>query len=150
MRHRALDQRLLGKGLGRSGELTGATTATCRARRSQCGEVCAGGGRDYTTSPRGAWLAQYPSLWREPRQSGIWTGDTDPHTLRHAFITAALDAGVPLRDVQEAASHADPKTTMRYDRARVSLDLHATNIVAAFLALSHTGDIGNGNVVSVG
>jgi integrase/recombinase XerD len=31
-----------------------------------------------------------------------------PHTLRHAFITAALDAGVPLRDVQEAASHADP------------------------------------------
>ena len=31
-----------------------------------------------------------------------------PHTLRHAFITAALDAGVPLRDVQQAASHADP------------------------------------------
>ena len=26
-----------------------------------------------------------------------------PHTLRHAFITAALDVGVPLRDVQEAA-----------------------------------------------
>jgi hypothetical protein len=25
------------------------------------------------------------------------------HTLRHAFITAALDTGVPLRDVQEAA-----------------------------------------------
>jgi len=45
-----------------------------------------------------------------------------PHTLRHAFITAALDAGVPLRDVQEAASHADPRTTMRYDRARSSLD----------------------------
>jgi hypothetical protein len=35
----------------------------------------------------------------------------------HAFITAALDAGVSLRDVQEAASHADPRTTMRYDRA---------------------------------
>ena len=31
-----------------------------------------------------------------------------PHTLRHAFITAALDAEVPLRDVQEAASHAGP------------------------------------------
>jgi site-specific recombinase XerD len=37
------------------------------------------------------------------------------HSLRHSFITAALDAGVPLRDVQEAASHADPRTTMRYD-----------------------------------
>jgi integrase len=57
-----------------------------------------------------------------------------PHTLRHAFITAALDAGVPLRDVQEAASHADPRTTMRYERARVSLDRHATYIVAAYLA----------------
>ena len=49
-----------------------------------------------------------------------------PHTLRHAFITAALDAGVALRDVQEAASHADPRTTMRYDRGRQSLDRHAT------------------------
>ena len=57
-----------------------------------------------------------------------------PHTLRHVFITAALDAGVPLRDVQEAASHADPRTTMRYARARGSLDRHATYIVAAFVA----------------
>ncbi len=56
------------------------------------------------------------------------------HTLRHAFITAALDAGVPLRDVQEAASHADPRTTIRYDRARGSLDRHATYIVAAYVA----------------
>ena len=51
----------------------------------------------------------------------------------YAFITAALDAGVPLRDVQEAASHADPRTTMRYDRARGSLDRHATYIVAAYV-----------------
>jgi len=57
-----------------------------------------------------------------------------PHSLRHSFITAALDAGVPLRDVQEAASHADPRTTMRYDRARQSLDRHATYIVATFIA----------------
>jgi integrase/recombinase XerD len=57
-----------------------------------------------------------------------------PHTLRHAFITAALDAGVPVRDVQEAASHADPRTTMRYDRGRQSLDRHATYIVASFIA----------------
>ncbi|MFV1999186.1 MAG: tyrosine-type recombinase/integrase [Acidimicrobiia bacterium] len=32
-----------------------------------------------------------------------------PHSLRHCFITAALDAGVPLGDVQEAVSHADPE-----------------------------------------
>jgi integrase/recombinase XerD len=44
------------------------------------------------------------------------------------------DAGVPLRDVQEATSHADPRTTMRYDRGRVSLDRHATYVVAAYVA----------------
>ena len=67
------------------------------------------------------------------RRAGITKAIT-PHTPRHAFITAALDAGVPLRDVQEAASHADPRTTMRYDRARGSLDRHATYIVAAYVA----------------
>jgi integrase/recombinase XerD len=70
---------------------------------------------------------------RIARRAGIAKTVT-PHTLRHAFITAALDAGVPLRDVQEAASHADPRTTMRYDRARGSLDRHATYIVAAYVA----------------
>ena len=64
------------------------------------------------------------------RRAGI-TKAVTPHTLRHAFITAALDAGVSLHDVQEAASHADPRTTMRYDRARGSLDRHATYVVAA-------------------
>ena len=49
-------------------------------------------------------------------------------------LTTSLDAGVPLRDVQEAASHADPRTTIRYDRARGSLDRHATYIVAAYIA----------------
>ena len=34
------------------------------------------------------------------RRAGIGKAVT-PHTLRHAFITAALDAGVPLRDVQK-------------------------------------------------
>jgi site-specific recombinase XerD len=67
------------------------------------------------------------------RRAGISKAVT-PHTLRHAFITAALDAGVPLCDVQEAASHADPRTTMRYDRARGSLGRHATYIVAAYIA----------------
>jgi integrase len=70
---------------------------------------------------------------RVARRAGI-PKPAGPHTLRHAFITAALDAGVPLRDVQETASHADPRTTMRYDRARGSLDRHATYIVAAYLA----------------
>jgi site-specific recombinase XerD len=74
---------------------------------------------------------------RMVRRLAKWAGidkKISPHSLRHSFITAALDAGVPLRDVQEAASHADPRTTMRYDRARRSLDRHATYIVATFVA----------------
>lgn len=57
-----------------------------------------------------------------------------PHSLRHSFITAALDAGVPLRDVQHAARHADPRTTSYYDHGRRSFDSHATYIVSAFVA----------------
>ena len=70
---------------------------------------------------------------RLARRAGI-DKRISPHSLRHSFITAALDAGVALRDVQDAASHADPRTTMRYDRARHSLDRHATYVVAAFIA----------------
>jgi integrase/recombinase XerD len=40
----------------------------------------------------------------------------------------------PSETCKTQASHADPRTTMRYDRARVSLDRHATYVVAAFLA----------------
>ena len=55
-------------------------------------------------------------------------------------VSTSFDAGVPLRDVQKAASHADTRTTMRYDRARQSLDRHATYIVATFIAGSSRGD----------
>jgi hypothetical protein len=39
-----------------------------------------------------------------------------PHTLRHAFITPPSTPASRCA-VQEAASQADPRTTMRYDRA---------------------------------
>jgi integrase/recombinase XerD len=39
-----------------------------------------------------------------------------------------------LRDVQIAARHADPRTTMRYDRARKNLDRHPNYILAAYMA----------------
>ena len=57
-----------------------------------------------------------------------------PHMLRHTFVTTMLDAGVSLRDVQIAARHADPRTTMRYDRARKNLDRHPNYILAAYMA----------------
>jgi integrase/recombinase XerD len=70
---------------------------------------------------------------RLARTAGI-EHTVSPHSLRHGFVTAALDAGVPLRDVQDAAGHADPRTTRRYDRGRHSLDRAATYAVAAHVA----------------
>lgn len=67
------------------------------------------------------------------RRAGIGH-KVSPHSLRHGFVTTALDAGVSLRDVQDAAGHADPRTTRRYDRGRHSLDRHATYAVAAHVA----------------
>jgi integrase/recombinase XerD len=57
------------------------------------------------------------------RRDGL--GSIHPHMLRAAFIMAALDAGVPLRDVQIAARHADPRTTTIYDHRRENFDRHA-------------------------
>ena len=57
-----------------------------------------------------------------------------PHMLRHTYVTTMLDAGADLRDVQIAARHADPRTTMRYDRARNNLDRHPNYILAAYMA----------------
>lgn len=48
-----------------------------------------------------------------------------PHSLRHATVTLALQAGAPLHRVQDLARHADPATTRRYDRAQQMLDGHA-------------------------
>jgi integrase/recombinase XerD len=66
--------------------------------------------------------------------AGIRMPRMHPHMLRHTFVTTMLDAGVSLRDVQIAARHADPRTTMRYDRARKMLDRHPNYILAAYMA----------------
>src|SRR5438034_1233065 len=66
--------------------------------------------------------------------AGIRMPRMHPHMLRHTFVTTMLDAGVSLRDVQIAARHADPRTTMRYDGARKNLDRHPNYILAAYMA----------------
>ena len=67
-------------------------------------------------------------------EANVQTARMHPHMLRHTFVTTMLDAGVDLRDVQIAARHADPRTTMRYDRARRNLDRHPNYVLAAFMS----------------
>jgi integrase/recombinase XerD len=73
-------------------------------------------------------------LRRLAEAAGVKLPRMHPHMLRHTFVTTMLDAGVDLRDVQIAARHADPRTTMRYDRARKNLDRHPNYILAAYMA----------------
>jgi integrase/recombinase XerD len=73
-------------------------------------------------------------LRRLAELAGVKRPRMHPHMLRHTFVTTMLDAGVDLRDVQVAARHADPRTTMRYDRARKNLDRHPNYILAAYMA----------------
>ncbi len=74
------------------------------------------------------------SLRRIAKSAGVTLPRMHPHMLRHTFVTTMLDAGVDLRDVQIAARHADPRTTMRYDRARQNLDRHPNYVLAAYMA----------------
>lgn len=52
-----------------------------------------------------------------------------PHSLRHTFVTLALEGGAPLHKVQYAAGHADPRTTERYHRQKENMDDNAADYV---------------------
>ena len=75
----------------------------------------------------------YRMVARIAKEAGI-PRHISPHSLRHAAITNALDAGVPLRDAQILARHADPRTTEHYDRARGNLDRHGVHFLTAYVA----------------
>jgi integrase/recombinase XerD len=77
--------------------------------------------------------AAWKVVKRCARDAGLPDG-ISPHSLRHAFVTLALKAGAPLHLVQDAAGHADPRTTRRYDRQRHALDGHAAYQLATFMA----------------
>jgi integrase/recombinase XerD len=75
---------------------------------------------------RGARMDRHAAtrrLHRLAEAAGIQIARAHPHMLRHTYVTTMLDAGADLRDVQIAARHADPRTTMRYDNSR---ELHQT------------------------
>ncbi|MGH3333415.1 MAG: tyrosine-type recombinase/integrase [Nocardioidaceae bacterium] len=75
----------------------------------------------------------YRMVTRIAKAAGI-PRHISPHSLRHPAITNALDAGVPLRDAQILARHADPRTTEHYDRARGDLDRHGVHFLTAYVA----------------
>jgi hypothetical protein len=71
-------------------------------------------------------------LTRLIHRNRLWPGLF--HRGEITLITNALDAGVPLRDAQILARHADPRTTEHYDRARANLDRQGVHFLTAYVA----------------
>ena len=93
--------------------------------------------------PRGGWLTRQQA-GRIVRALGVEAGlepPVTPHTLRHSFVSIALDeAGVPLPAVADAACHRDPATTLSYARALALGGMVPAEAVAAAVAKrSHRG-----------
>jgi integrase len=66
------------------------------------------------------------------RKIGV-TKRITPHSLRHSFVTMALDAGVPERDIIDSTGHSDSSMIRFYDRNRGGIERNATHAVAAFI-----------------
>ena len=64
--------------------------------------------------------------------SASGAGSFGPKVIACSAATT-LDAGVPLRDVQDYARHRDARTTRRYDHSRDTLVRSAAYPVAAYL-----------------
>ncbi len=91
-----------------------------------------GRGEDARYFPVGQNGLTPDAIWyivkRHVRAAGI-TANITPHSLRHTFITLALEGRAPLHKVQYAAGHADPRTTERYYHRKDNLDDNATDYV---------------------
>jgi integrase/recombinase XerD len=76
---------------------------------------------DKALSPR--HVQRIVARWGE--FSGV--GRLTPHDLRRTVVTELLNRGHSYREVQMVTKHRDPKTVMRYDRARENLENNPVN-----------------------
>lgn len=70
---------------------------------------------------------------RVVKAGGITNKRITPHSLRHTFITMALDAGVAVRDVQNSLGYSDSRMVAYYDHGKESLSRNATHFVSAYV-----------------
>lgn len=82
-------------------------------------------------TPHNAWYA----VKMLAVKAGI-TKRISPHSLRHAFVTNLLDAGVSERDVMIGTGHRDPRMVPFYDRGRENMERHPTSTLAAYIQRS--------------
>ena len=69
---------------------------------------------------------------RVARLAGV-TKRITPHSLRHTFVTMALDAGQAERDIAISTGHSDTRMVAYYDRGRDNISRNSTHAVAAWI-----------------
>lgn len=68
---------------------------------------------------------------RIAKDAGVMKNITN-HSLRHSFITGALNAGASVRDLTNSMGYADSRPISRYDRDKANLARHSTHLVSAY------------------
>lgn len=76
---------------------------------------------------------QIYKLVRRAHVRGLIERDVSPHWGRHTFKVRAVEAGLPLEQVQVALGHESIVTTQRYGQARLSVVNDPSHFVAAGL-----------------
>lgn len=69
---------------------------------------------------------------RAARSAGV-TKRITPHSLRHTFVTMALDAGQAERDIAISTGHSDTRMVAYYERGRDNISRNSTHAVAAWI-----------------
>lgn len=93
--------------------------------------VCHEGRRALVVRRKGGRLGRQVA-WRWVRHLAEEAGITEgiyPHLLRHAYVSQALIAGLPLPVVAAGAGHRDIRTTLAYAQALATLGASAGEVV---------------------
>lgn len=69
---------------------------------------------------------------RVARRAGI-TKRITPHSLRHTFVTMAVDSGQAERDIAISTGHSDTRMVAYYDRGRDNISRNSTHAVSAWV-----------------
>ncbi len=84
------------------------------------------------TAPSSTGAAPPASSHESRAHAGI-TKRITPHSLRHTFVTMALDAGQAERDIAISTGHCDTRMVAYYDRGRENISRNSTHAVSAWV-----------------
>lgn len=97
-------------------------------------QIAVGRGPSERLFPFTKW--QVRNRWEKARKA-IGRGDLRFKDLRHVFATAYVQAGAPLKDLQNVLGHAGPEMSMRYTSHQTAGNRQRMDAAAERLGLRH-------------